>query len=506
MEISQNCLDIIEKWEGFFLDAYLDPVGIPTIGYGTIRYPNGVKVRMGDKITKAEAEAFLKFECDEIVNSLESLLAGITLNQNQFDAVVSLCYNSGVGAFAESTVLRELKAGKFGEASNAFDLWVKGEVGGVLQTLPGLVNRRNDEQGLFNKVGTEGTPIKVESSPQSKVTWLEGYRDGSNNVIVAWEGSSVVEILVLKSALKEDLIAVLQQYKNAQNFHFAPPSKAIPTGDRIEVSGKGQEIAKVATRPSLERSLLVIGVRDNDPGVSGSDVKELQQRLNDLGYYSGKVDGIFGKGTDDAVKKFQADHFGIAEADGKVGATTWKKLWGSDTPVPSLSGGISSPGLNYLRLTKTSIKDPFGLFKLKLEYFKNGLSNDFIEVCSGQPTRQFFRKGSDSEAGSFEPLPEGKWAIQDIVWAGGKDNYSGAVFDSGLGPVSVPLDYAGPSVTGRSAIEIHIDWNRDTSPGTAGCIGINNISDYKRFVSWLRDTDPSALYVDWGLGSVPSPK
>ncbi|NET28662.1 glycoside hydrolase family protein [Okeania sp. SIO1I7] len=34
MEISQNCLDLVKKWEGLFLDAYLDPVGIPTIGYG----------------------------------------------------------------------------------------------------------------------------------------------------------------------------------------------------------------------------------------------------------------------------------------------------------------------------------------------------------------------------------------------------------------------------------------------------------------------------------------
>jgi lysozyme len=94
MKISQNCLNVIMKWEGFYLDAYLDPVGIPTIGYGTIRYPNGVKVRLGDKITKAEAEAFLKLECDEIVESLEALLAGISLNQNQFDLnlVMNLLY------------------------------------------------------------------------------------------------------------------------------------------------------------------------------------------------------------------------------------------------------------------------------------------------------------------------------------------------------------------------------------------------------------------------------
>ena len=122
MKVSQNCLDLIEKWEGLFLSAYLDPVGIPTIGWGTIRYPNGQKVRIGDEITRAEAEAFLLFEVEEVVKSLDPVLAGINLTQNQFDAIVSLCYNIGVGGFKESTVLKRLRAGDFAAASAAFDL------------------------------------------------------------------------------------------------------------------------------------------------------------------------------------------------------------------------------------------------------------------------------------------------------------------------------------------------------------------------------------------------
>jgi lysozyme len=54
-------------------------------------------------------------------------------------------------------------------------------------------------------------------------------------------------------------------------------------------------------------------------------------------------------------------------------------------------------------------------------------------------------------------------------------------------------------------IEIRIDWNRQGSPGTAGCIGIASISDDKILVSWLRDTDPRDLQVDWGKGTCPSP-
>ncbi|XWK88662.1 MAG: lysozyme [Phormidium sp.] len=164
MKISQNCLELIKKWEGLYLNAYKDPVGIPTIGYGTIRYPNGQKVRMGDKITQQEAEAFLQLECDEVAEKVSKLVSGISLNQNQFDALVSLCYNIGTGAFEDSTLLRELKANNFANAAKEFDRWVKGTQNGVKITLPGLVNRRREERALFEKSGGQGTPTETETS------------------------------------------------------------------------------------------------------------------------------------------------------------------------------------------------------------------------------------------------------------------------------------------------------------------------------------------------------
>ncbi len=506
MKISQNCLDIIKKWEGFKLDAYLDPVGIPTIGYGTIRYPNGQKVKLGDKISEVEAEVFLKFEVDEVVKNLKDSLTGIKINQNQFDAIVSLCYNIGVGGFKGSTVLKKLKAGDFKAASEAFEMWNKGTINGIKQELKGLTNRRKDERKLFDKKGAQGKPIEVEESLQDKVTRIEGYRDGDKNIIVAFAGKKVVEILVLESSLKEDFISTIQQYKNAATFEFAPAGKAIPKGERLEVIGKAGEIPKVENPPTLERSLLMLGVRDDEPGVTGSDVRELQQRLRELGYYNAEIDGIFGRGTDDAVKAFQADCFGIAEADGKVGPKTWGKLWGevSAAAPPPAPTGTFTAGKNYLLLTKTSSKDTSGCFKLKLEYIKDGQSKDFMFANSGQPSRQFFRKGKDSIRGSFEPLPEGKWAIRDILWAGGKDVYT-KVWKEGIGPAKIPLDYVPKNGTRRDLIQIHIDWNKSTFPGTAGCIGLYSLSDFKKLVTWLRETDPRDLYVDWGLKTVKIP-
>lgn len=510
MRISQNCLEIIKKWEGFKLDAYIDPVGIPTIGYGTIRYPDGQKVKLGDKISEAEAEAFLKFEVDGTVESLNEILKEIKVSQNQFDAIVSLCYNIGVGAFKSSSVLRFLKEGDYKKAGESIDLWNKGTVNGVKTVLPGLVKRRKDERDLFEKKGSDGTPIETEESPQDKVTKLEGFRDGKNNIIVAYdEKDKVIEILILKSEIKEDLISTIQLYKNAKTFNFAPKSKAVPKGDRIEIGGKADDIPQVKNAPTLERSLLQRGVRDDDPGVTGSDVAELQERLHELGYYDGKVDGIFGAATDNAVRNFQADVLGIAEADGKVGKITWGKLWGEDSAPPKPTGKAepvkAEPGKNYLLLTKTATKFPNGLFKLKLEYIKDGQSKDFMFVNSGQPKRQFFRKGKDSVRGSYEPLPEGKWQIGDILWAGGKDVYNGAMWQEGIGPAKIRLDYVPKSGTSRDLILFHMDWNASTRPGTAGCVGIASISDFKRLVDWLRDTDPRDLYVDWGLGSIKLP-
>ena len=65
MKVSQNCIDLIKKWEGCKLTAYKCPAGVWTIGIGTTCYPDGRRVREGDKITDQQAEGFLVNECEE---------------------------------------------------------------------------------------------------------------------------------------------------------------------------------------------------------------------------------------------------------------------------------------------------------------------------------------------------------------------------------------------------------------------------------------------------------
>lgn len=80
----------------------------------------------------------------------------------------------------------------------------------------------------------------------------------------------------------------------------------------------------------------------------GIEVKQLQQRLKDLGYYSGDVDGQYGTGTQTAVTAFQAQH-GL-KADGVAGEQTLAILYSESaqtfvpTPTPSATPAMLSSG------------------------------------------------------------------------------------------------------------------------------------------------------------------
>ena len=145
MKTSQSGIDLIKQFEGFRAKPYLCSAGVPTIGYGTTVYPNGIKVKLSDqKITQQLAETFLQHHVNVIEKNVLSLVK-VALKQNQFDALVSFSYNVGVGAFGDSTLLKLLNAGDIDGASKQFDRWNK--TGGKVSN--GLTRRRNAEKALF---------------------------------------------------------------------------------------------------------------------------------------------------------------------------------------------------------------------------------------------------------------------------------------------------------------------------------------------------------------------
>ena len=145
-DISENGYNIIKEFEGLRLEAYLDTGGVWTIGYGTIKYPSGTRVAKGDKISKNEAEEFLRSDSKWVDACLDSKVK-VKVSQNQFDALASFVYNIGESQFSSSTLLRKLNAGDYLGAANEFDRWVN-DNGKKVQ---GLINRRAKEKELFLK-------------------------------------------------------------------------------------------------------------------------------------------------------------------------------------------------------------------------------------------------------------------------------------------------------------------------------------------------------------------
>lgn len=144
MSVSNKGVDLICEFEGKRLVAYDDGVGIWTIGFGTIKYPNGVRVKKGDTCTLEQAKEYMRHDLIEFEHTVNSSVK-VPLNQNQFDALVSLAYNIGSNAFKSSTLVKKLNAGDHQGATDQFNVWVN--AGG--KRMQGLVNRRDREKLLF---------------------------------------------------------------------------------------------------------------------------------------------------------------------------------------------------------------------------------------------------------------------------------------------------------------------------------------------------------------------
>lgn len=144
MHISPSGIDLICNFEGKRLTAYDDGVGVWTIGFGTTVYPNGIKVMKGDTCTEAQAKTYMAHDLKKFEATVDKAVT-VQLNQNQFDALVSLAYNIGTNAFSKSTLVKKLNANDIRGAADQFDVWVN--AGG--KRMQGLVNRRAKEKALF---------------------------------------------------------------------------------------------------------------------------------------------------------------------------------------------------------------------------------------------------------------------------------------------------------------------------------------------------------------------
>lgn len=167
MKVSAAGRKAIAKHEGNKLEAYLCPAGVWTIGVGHTAGAGLPHPKAGMKITAEESDEILS---RDLVTFEKAVLKAVKvpLTQNQFDALVSLAFNIGAGAFAKSTLVRKLNAGDYKGASAQFDVWNK--AGGSV--MKGLVSRRASERALFDKAGpvVQETSVKPVEAPQKSAT------------------------------------------------------------------------------------------------------------------------------------------------------------------------------------------------------------------------------------------------------------------------------------------------------------------------------------------------
>lgn len=152
--------DFIKRWEGLELEAYKDIAGIWTIGYGhTARSGNPPTPVAGMKISADEAKAILDRDLAQYEKAVQDSIH-VPLTQNQYDALVSLCYNIGPAGFKGSTVVRRLNSGDYSGAAEAILMWNK--AGGKVSK--GLVNRRTAEKELFLTPDQPGVQLDLRYS------------------------------------------------------------------------------------------------------------------------------------------------------------------------------------------------------------------------------------------------------------------------------------------------------------------------------------------------------
>lgn len=140
--VDQSGINFIKLNEGCVLNAYQDSSGVWTIGYG-----HTGNVNPNAHITKEDAEKLLKQDIQKITTQLNYWLNefDITLNQNQYNAVVDFMFNIGRTAFFNSTMAQLLQQKKYDEAAKEFLRWVYSNH----QYMPGLYARRLREKNLY---------------------------------------------------------------------------------------------------------------------------------------------------------------------------------------------------------------------------------------------------------------------------------------------------------------------------------------------------------------------
>ena len=144
MQMAEEGFALIKRFEGFRARAYRCPAGVWTIGYGHTAAAGSPEVASGLEISRADADTMLRCDVERFSRDVAASLK-VTLEANQFSALVSFAYNVGIGNFRKSSVLAAINGGDLAAVPRCLQLWNKARG----RVLSGLVKRRAAEAELF---------------------------------------------------------------------------------------------------------------------------------------------------------------------------------------------------------------------------------------------------------------------------------------------------------------------------------------------------------------------
>lgn len=193
--VTDEALELIKRWEGLKLDAYLCPAGVLTIGYGSTN-----NVKAGQRITEAEAERLLRNDLARFEAAISRLVT-VPLTDGQYGALVSWAFNVGEGAAKKSALVRRLNAGDYSAVPGELMRWNK--VG--RKEVAGLTNRRAAEAGLWAR-GSQVASASV--APQPAATVAEVASTGTGRAALGVGAAGAVATLAQATPLIEGLGAV----------------------------------------------------------------------------------------------------------------------------------------------------------------------------------------------------------------------------------------------------------------------------------------------------------
>jgi GH24 family phage-related lysozyme (muramidase) len=319
-------IELIKKWEGLELQAYRDPIGIWTIGYGVTRI-NGRPVKERDVLaSEYHADTLLKTQIKaEYLPALEKIPVWRKLNINQKGALLSFAWNLGAnfyGASGFETITRALKDGRLDDVPDAMMLYVK--AGG--KTLQGLVNRRKDEGSLWLE------PVEVISAKPPAIT-ITGYPEkvelGEAFTITGTiEGFNTVPLRVMADNKWELPPATTMGGKFDYQLQLTSPGDRRISfeygNDKTGITIKAGYVEAMPANLKLTLTGSVgAGGKNNE-----ADVKAAQAKLNELGFTL-TVDGIVGDNTIKRIKLFQSIIAGASRVggDGRVDVNGITHRW-----------------------------------------------------------------------------------------------------------------------------------------------------------------------------------